>query len=160
MVISVFALLASALAWVTPATTATPCDALASLKLRDTTITLAKSVAAGAFAPDKPPSLPIPPAVPYKDLPAFCRVAVTVKPAKDSEIKFEVWMPASGWNGKLVGVGNGGYSGEIWHWAMTEPLSGGYATASTDTGHEGFVSDARFALGHPEKWIDFGYRAV
>jgi feruloyl esterase len=69
-------------------------------------------------------------------------------------------MPAAGWNGKFVGVGNGGYSGEIWYWSMTEPLSRGYATASTDTGHQGSVVDASFAAGHPEKWTDFAYRAV
>jgi feruloyl esterase len=136
------------------------CESLASLKIADTTITLARSVAAGAFVPDKPPSIPVPPPVPYTELAAFCRVAATVRPVRDSEIRFEVWMPAGGWNGKFVGVGNGGYSGEIWHWSMTEPLAKGYATASTDTGHEGSVMDASFALDHPEKWADFGYRAV
>jgi feruloyl esterase len=137
---------------------AATCESLASLSLPDATITAAQSVAAGTFTPPKPPGLPIPAS--YKDLPAFCRVAATVKPTKDSDIKFEVWMPATGWNGKFVGVGNGGYSGEIWYWSMIEPLARGYATASTDTGHEGSVMDGSFALGHPEKWADFGYRAV
>jgi Tannase and feruloyl esterase len=154
------ALLSGFLVSVKPAVAAAACESLGSLSLPNTTITLARSVAAGAFAPAKPPSLPIPPAVAYKDLPTFCRVAATVMPTKDSEIKFEVWMPVAGWNGKFVAVGNGGYSGEIWYWSMSEPLSRGYATASTDTGHEGSVMDASFALGHPEKWADFGYRAV
>jgi feruloyl esterase len=140
-----------------------------SLSLPDTTITAAKTVPAGAFTPSTPPSLPVPPDVAnnlralvdnYKSLPAFCRVAASVKPAKDSDIKFEVWMPIAGWNGKFVGVGNGGYSGEIWYWSMAQPLARGYATASTDTGHEGSVMDASFAMGHPEKWSDFGWRAV
>jgi feruloyl esterase len=139
---------------------AATCESLATLALPDTRISVAKSVAAGAFTPDKPPSLPIPAPVPYKQLPAFCRVAGTITPVADSSIKFEVWMPAANWNGKFVEVGNGGYSGEIWYWSMTEPLAQGYATASTDTGHEGAVMDASFALGHPEKWNDFGYRAV
>ena len=39
-----------------------------------------------------------------------------------------------------------------------EALRSGYATASTDTGHTGGTGS--FALGHPEKLIDFGYRAV
>jgi feruloyl esterase len=141
-----------------PSAAAATCESLASLSLPDTTITAAQSVAAGTFTPPKAPGLPIPAS--YKDLPAFCRVAATVKPTKESDIKFEVWMPATGWNGKFVGVGNGGYSGEIWYWSMIEPLARGYATASTDTGHEGSVMDGSFALGHPEKWADFGYRAV
>ena len=138
--------------------TAASCESLASLSLPDTTITLAQSVAAGVFTPPKPPALPIP--ANYKALPAFCRATATMRPVKDSEIKFEVWMPASGWNGKFVGVGNGGYSGEIWYWSMIEPLARGYAVASTDTGHEGSVMDASFATGHSEKWADFGWRAV
>jgi feruloyl esterase len=69
-------------------------------------------------------------------------------------------MPASEWNGKFVGVGNGGWSGEIWYPFMGTALRGNYATASTDTGHEGSFKDASFALGHPEKVVDFGYRAV
>lgn len=141
-------------------TMAATCESLASLTLPSTTITSASSVAAGAFAPPKPPSLPIPPAVAYKDLPQFCRVAATVRPTKDSEIKFEVWMPATSWNGKFVAVGNGGFSGEIWYWSMSEPLARGYATTSTDTGHEGAGGDGSFAFGHHEKWVDFGYRAV
>lgn len=68
-------------------------------------------------------------------------------------------MPASRWNHKLMGIGNGGWSGEIWYTDMSDALQRGYATASTDTGHEGGAGDASFALGHPEKVIDFGYRA-
>jgi feruloyl esterase len=137
---------------------AATCESLTSLKLPNTTIAVASSVTAGAFTPAKPPGLPIPAS--YQNLPAFCRVAATVKATTDSDIKFEVWMPLSGWNGKFVGVGNGGYSGEIWYWSMAAPLASGYATASTDTGHEGGVMDASFALGHPEKLADFGWRAV
>ena len=43
---------------------------------------------------------------------------------------------------------------------MGLPLTLGYAVASTDTGHEGKGDDGSYALGHPEKIIDFGYRAV
>ena len=142
---------------------AASCDGLASLALAHTKITLAQSMPAGAFTP--PRTFPLPPMLlqslkPYQDLPAFCRVAATIKPAADSEIKFELWMLASGWNGKFMGIGNGGYSGEIWYPFMTDPLARGYAVASTDTGHEGSVLDASFALGHPDKLIDMGYRAV
>ena len=91
-------------------------------------------------------------------LPAFCRVAATLKPTSDSDIKIEVWMPASGWNGKFQAVGNGAFSGAIAYPAMATALARGYATGSTDTGHDG--GSASFALGHPEKVIDFGWRAV
>ena len=69
-------------------------------------------------------------------------------------------MPATDWNGKFMGEGNGGWSGEIWYPFMGVALRRGYAAASTDTGHKGSVGDASFALGHPEKVIDFGYRSV
>src|SRR6266852_8049116 len=140
------------------------CENLSSLSLPDTTITMAQTVAAGAFAPPEP--FPVGSFgafrfVAAKDLPEFCRVAAIAKPTKDSEIKFEVWMPsASNWNGKFMAVGNGGLSGAVEYLLMDAALSRGYATASTNTGHDGGVGDARFALGHPEKVVDFGYRAV
>jgi feruloyl esterase len=90
-------------------------------------------------------------------LPAYCRVAATLKPSSDSDIKMEVWMPEN-WNGKIEVVGNGGWAGVISYAAMAQALKEGYAAASTDTGHEG--GNGMFALGHPEKIVDFGYRAV
>ena len=69
-------------------------------------------------------------------------------------------MPTSGWNGKFMGVGNGGFNGAIQYNAMARALQRGYATSSTDTGHSSGADDASWALGHPEKQIDFGYRAV
>jgi hypothetical protein len=95
----------------------------------------------------------------YAALPAFCRVAGTIKPTSDSDIRFEVWMPAANWNGKFVGVGNGVWAGAISYAEMIAPLSKGYATAATDDGHQGNGLDASFAAGHPEKLIDFAYRA-
>lgn len=59
-----------------------------------------------------------------------------------------------------MAVGNGGQAGEIYYHKMGLPLTLGYAVASTDTGHEGKGDDGSYALGHPEKVIDFGYRAV
>jgi len=90
-------------------------------------------------------------------LPAFCRVAATLTPTSDSDIKIEVWLPASGWNGKFQAVGNGGWAGMISYAAMAAALARGYATSSTDTGHAG--GRGTFALGHPEKFIDFAYRS-
>jgi feruloyl esterase len=66
-------------------------------------------------------------------------------------------MPAAGWNGKFQAVGNGGWSGAINRGGMTQALLEGYATASTDTGHSG--GRGTFALGHPEKLIDFAHRS-
>jgi tannase/feruloyl esterase len=136
---------------------AATCESLATLALPDTTITLAKPEPSGTFTPSKPVNLPGPP---LDNLPTFCRVAGEIKPTKDSDIRFEVWMPASGWNGKFMGIGNGGWAGGIWYNDMGDALRRGYASASTNAGHEGWDEDASFALGHPEKVIDFGYRAV
>jgi feruloyl esterase len=94
----------------------------------------------------------------YKDVPAFCRVVAEVSPTADSAIKLEVWMPASGWNGKYQGQGNGGFAGMIGYPALGAAIKRGYAAAGTDTGHAG--GDAAWALGHPEKVIDFGYRGI
>jgi hypothetical protein len=139
---------------------AQPCASLASLKLAGTTITVAESVAAGAFV------LPITPGPSgarenFKDLPAFCRVAATIRPTRDSDIKVEVWMPAAGWNGKFRGRGNGGFAGSIGYVGLGMALKQGYATAGTDTGHAApQMTDARWAIGHPEKIADFGYRGI
>ena len=99
-----------------------------------------------------------PSANPYASLAAFCRVAATLTPTSDSDIKAEVWLPASNWNGKYQAVGSGGWAGAISYPAMAAAVTAGYATASTDTGHTGGTAD--FALGHPEKLVDFGYRAI
>jgi feruloyl esterase len=155
-------LTASAFVFATCATAATTCDDLSKLSLPQTAITIAASVMPGTFAPPASFSLNLQPGdVAYKNLPAFCRVAATIRPASDSEIKIEVWLPPSAaWNGKLMAVGNGGQAGEIYYHKMGLPLTLGYAVASTDTGHEGKGDDGSYALGHPEKVIDFGYRAV
>ena len=69
-------------------------------------------------------------------------------------------MPAAGWNRKLQGVGNGGFAGSISYDGLAEAIRRGYAAASTDTGHKGSGIDATWALGHPEKIVDFGHRAI
>jgi feruloyl esterase len=131
---------------------AAACGRLTSLKLSDATITSAQVVEAGTFAP------PTGAKEGYADLPAFCRVAMTIKPSSDSDIKSEIWLPVEGWNAKFQEVGNGGWNGFIQYAALATALRRGYAAASTDTGHVG--DTASFAPGHPEKLIDFGYRSV
>src|ERR1700678_4432176 len=96
------------------------CEALLKLALPDTSITLAQSVPAGEFtlpADLRPEQLSAPGVTPapgaLKKLPAFCRVAATLKPTSDSDIKVEIWLPESNWNGKYEAVGNGGWAGTI-----------------------------------------------
>jgi tannase/feruloyl esterase len=137
------------------------CESLAKLALPNTTVTSARWTDAGPMTPASPaqgattdtqrPSAP--PAI----LPPHCRVAIVMRPSSDSHIEAEIWLPAQ-WNGKFQAVGNGGWAGTISYPAMTRALHEGYATASTDTGHKG--GNSAFAIGHPEKLIDFGYRAV
>ena len=136
------------------------CERLAQLKLPAANITVAKLVPAGTFS--GPPALytgmdlsPF-----YKTLPGFCRVVAQATPTSDSDIKLEVWMPATAWNGKLQGIGNGGFAGQIDYAQLGTAVSHGYAATATDTGHTGAPVDAAWALGHPEKVIDFGHRAV
>src|SRR5580700_992819 len=131
---------------------AATCESLASLKLPETTITVAQSIPAGTYI--------APNGQVFTDMPAFCRVAATLTPTLDSDIGIEVWMPASSWKGKFEGVGNGGFAGSIVYSALASGVKLGYATVSTDTGHTGTTYDGSFALGHPQKIIDFGYRSI
>lgn len=128
---------------------AATCASLQSLALPYTTITAAQSVAAGTYTAIDGEV--------FTDMPAFCRVAGSIRPTSDSNIQFEVWLPVSGWNGKFKGNGNGGFAGSIEYSEMAPDLVRGYATSATDTGHVG--GDGSFALGHPEQIVDFGYRA-
>jgi feruloyl esterase len=134
---------AIAIAIALPALAQIPCEKLRSLALPDTSITAAEVVPAAA------------------NIPAHCRVAAVLTPSADSHIEIEVRLPEKGWNGKFEAVGNGGWAGSISVGPMAAALSEGYATASTDTGHNAKETPgASFALGHPEKLVDFGYRAV
>jgi feruloyl esterase len=135
---------------------AASCESLATLSLPKTTITMAQNVTAGSFvAPGRGGA----PGQPLSDLPAFCRVQATLKPTSDSDIKMALWLPATGWNGKYRGTGNGGLGGGagIGVGALANGVRGGYATAGNNTGHEG---DSSYALSHPEQIKDFGYRAA
>ena len=132
------------------------CESLSNLKLPQTTITMAVSVPAGEF---KSPDASEGNRSSFK-VPAFCRVAGVIRPTADSDIKFEVWMPAENWNGNFDGVGNGGFAGSIDYGGLAGALRNGFAAAATDTGHEAGGTDARWALDHPEKIVDFAWRAI
>ena len=97
----------------------------------------------------------------------FCRIVGVTRPSADSHIGFEVWLPPKGaWNGKLQGEGSGGSAGAISTGAMLEALKAGYASVSTDNGHltdtsqPNGGSEQTWALGHPEKLLDFAFRAM
>lgn len=91
----------------------------------------------------------------------YCRVTAVLTPVADSYIGIEIHLPVSNWNGKFQAVGNGGWAGTINSGGMTAALAQGYATASTDTGHKNSETPGgSFAMGHPEKLVDFGSGAV
>lgn len=145
--------LLAASAFTAPKALAANCADLTGLQISNTTITTAEVVPAGSYSPPDGSAT-------LTGLPEFCRVAGVIQPTSDSNIKFEVWMPTSGWNGKYNGTGNGGLAGAIVYSALASGLRHGYATSNTDTGHDNTNGPGAFALGHPEKVIDFGYRAV
>jgi len=151
--------------------TSANCEAIRTLSTPQTVVMSAEVVPAGVFSPPPPPPARAgvaPPAaaggapVAREPIPQHCRVKLTLKPTSDSNIYSELWMPTENWNGKLLVVGNGGFAGSIQGYGdMQVALRLGYATAATDTGHN--VNDGpngMFALGHPEKIIDFAYRAL
>jgi feruloyl esterase len=128
------------------------CEAMTATPIDGGTITTAQIVEANSVS-----SAP--------DHPAFCRLQATLTPSPDSDIQVEVWMPITGWNGKfhaaggfLVGDNISAIGGSINTTPMLEALRAGYATAGTDGGNK--EATLSFAPGHPEKLIDFGYRAV
>jgi pimeloyl-ACP methyl ester carboxylesterase len=135
------------------ASSAVPCADLMNLPLAETTVTAAHEVPAGSFTP--PGS-----STPITNLPAFCRVALTVAPA----VRVEVWMPRTTWNERYQGVGGGGYAGSISYGGLANGIRAGYATASTDTGHLS-SQGGRFALNpdgtlNHQLILDFAERSL
>ena len=128
-----------------------PCANLLNLKLPGIVMKLAIAVPAGPF--DLPGSQGR--GGNTVEVPAFCRVMA----AADQEVQFELWMPEQ-WNQKLLAVGNGGLAGTIGYGAMVRPLTRGYASSSTDTGHQGSTNDGTWALGHYERIVNFADRGT
>src|SRR5450631_885187 len=132
------------------------CGRVVRMKIDHASVTSAEIITAGSSVrtPDR------------EELPAaksdFCRIVVTSRPTADSEIRFELWVPSGGgWNGKFEQVGNGGFAGSLPYRLMTHVLSLGYAVAGTDDGHRSNeMTDASWALNHPEKVKDYGWRAI
>ncbi len=90
--------------------------------------------------------------------PARTVVNVVLTPAKGSNIKVEAWLPdPEKWNGRFLGLGNGGSAGKINPGSLEGPLAEGYAVATTDMGT---APNADSGIGNREVWKDFGYRAT
>ena len=149
-----------------PAATAEqdPCAGLAGLKLDQVEIVSARSQPAEAPVEGvhlfggmmgKPDFGP-----PAKGLPAFCRVAGRIHPEPGSDIAFEVWMPAQAWNGRLSGLGIGGFAGSVDYLGLSAAVRAGQAGMATDTGHSGSMVDSAWAKGRPERVRDYGWRAI
>jgi Tannase and feruloyl esterase len=121
---------------------ATPaCAALTGLQLPHARVTAASEEAAGTLT--------------------ACKIEVTAAPTPDSDIRIEVWIPdGDGWNGRYLQLGNGGFAGAIRSPALQAAAANGYAVAATDDGHEAAGTDASWAVGHREKVVDFGWRAL
>ena len=140
--LSVFALTLAGLAAPAAAHAETACADMLKTKLPHAEVTKAVSETVG----DK----------------AVCKISVTSRPTADSDIRLELWIPeGAAWNGKFVQVGNGGFAGSIPRGSFNGPIKAGYAVSGTDDGHQDPVgTNASWALGHPEKIVDFGWRAV
>ncbi|HWE98614.1 MAG TPA: DUF6351 family protein [Caulobacteraceae bacterium] len=87
------------------------------------------------------------------ELPAFCRIAGVTAGTE----RFEVWAPKSGWNGRLLSVGSGGFGGSIQTAAMADGLRRGFAVTSNDTGHQG---EARAWMRNREQVRLWGHSAT
>lgn len=134
------------------------CESLASAGLvfeGNTTVTAATMVTDG--------TLVLSPTQRLANLPAMCRVQGVSRPTPGSDIRFEVWLPTNSWNGRFMSSGEGGLAGALNYTrngldgGLDEIVRRGYATASTDTGHR--ASDPFWAIGHPERVIDYAYRS-
>jgi len=133
------------------------CADMKSAGIPKTVVAVAEAVPAGQFRSSAQPAFGAP--TDYSRLPAFCRVAGTIRATAESDIRFELWLPEN-WNGKFMQTGNGGAAGAIVYASLIDPLLRGYAVANTDTGHQGAGGDFAWAVGNPQKLVDYQYRAV
>lgn len=126
------------------------CSGLAHLSLDGVAIVSARAVAADTALAG----------VGVRHLPAFCRVAGRIHAEPGSNIGFEVWLPATGWDGRLHGIGIGGFAGSISVPTLAMTVKAGQVGVATDTGHEGSMQTSAWAKGHPERVRDYGWRAI
>jgi feruloyl esterase len=150
------ALIMSSVALASTTSFAATCESLISAHVANTTITAAQSMPVGNYIAADGSNVGA--------MPAFCRVAATVSTLPTEAVKIELWMPASGWNGKYEAQGSGGFGGSINYSALAAPVNAGFAAATTDTGHEGGVFGA---IGAPLPWAqnpvslyDWGHTSI
>lgn len=137
------------------------CEALKNLKVDHGKVVSARWVKSGLIQLQ----LGMPPKAQSFEVKQHCEIAVKLRPTSDSVISFTLWLPSpEEWNGKYLQLGSGGWGGVIQTSELIGPLAQGYAVAETDDGHQsqGMLEalSPAWAVGHPEKLIDFGYRAV
>ena len=140
-----------------PAAAQQPCESLKSIKIPKITITSVTTGTPGYALPSQAGAMGNTPA--RKIQVPFCRIEAYSTPTSDSHIGIEVWLPAAAnWNGNFLAAGNPGFIGSLSSAGLAGIMERGYVAAGTDTGHV----DAAFewAIGHPEKWADWGYRAA
>jgi feruloyl esterase len=140
-----------------PAAAQQPCESLKSVNIPNITITLVTAGSPGYELSSQAGAMGNMPA--RKIQVPFCRIEAFSAPTSDSHIGLEVWLPAeANWNGKFLAAGNPGFIGSLSSAGLAGIMERGYVAGGTDTGHV----DAGFewAIGHPEKWADWGYRAV
>ncbi|HTH81650.1 MAG TPA: tannase/feruloyl esterase family alpha/beta hydrolase [Mucilaginibacter sp.] len=94
---------------------------------------------------------------PMKGIPSFYRIAITLKPEPQSNIKIEIWLPEKNWNERMYGAGNGGGGGGMPTGELVKGVKMGYASGTTDMGTS---PNANLAVNMPAKWADFGYRST
>jgi len=98
-------------------------------------------------------------------LPAHCEVQATISPVPGSHIGAVYRLPMN-WNGKVLGIGGGGFAGNVTVAAAAAGLARGYAVIQNDLGHESSGAlDPAFTIKAPgqpnvEGIIDFGHRAT
>jgi len=90
-----------------------------------------------------------------KDMPEFVRISLVSKPAPESHIRIEVWLPTH-WNGRYLGAGNAGNGGGLPFGSLELGVRYGFAVATTDMGS---WLGAGSMEHKPDRWTDFGYRA-
>lgn len=126
------------------------CSRLASVAYPGLEILSARRMPAGRFAAGDGQGF---------DVPASCRLVGVARPTADSQVGIELWLP-DGWNGRYSQLGNGGFAGNIDEASLANEIRRGNAAGMSDTGHKASQFDASWALGHPEKIVDYGYRSI
>ena len=117
---------------------AADCASLASLELKDTTISSATIVPPAGIIPE------------------YCKVLGSIHNLPQSTIQFEVSLPTTKWNGKYFVAGGGGYNGVIPK--LTQALTEGYAAAASDTGHE--AKNTNWAFNNLDAQNNYAYLAT